>query len=458
MRERILIVDDSDGTRDSLAAILADDDHPTLGVAGGAEALQALQSQPFDLVFLDLVLPDMDGLQLLEDIHRHDPELPVIVISGRGNIDVAVRATRLGAYDFLEKPLALERVLLTVRHALDRVRMARRLEQLSHRLDDPTELVGDGPAMRRLRSELARAADSDGRILLLGENGTGKELAAHYAHRLSSRSDKPFVEVNCAAIPEELIESELFGHMKGSFTGASSDRAGRFEQADGGTLFLDEVADMSLKTQAKVLRALQEQRFERVGGSASIQVDVRVIAATNKDLEDEIRAGRFREDLYFRLAVLPIHIPPLRERPEDVPLLAEHFLRRFAGRQERRPKQLGPEARRRLTAYHWPGNVRELRNLIERLMIMTPGDVIQARDLPPQMGESHVDPLRSLLDQPHLSLRDARAAFEKQLIERRLEENLGNVSKTAAGLELERSHLYRKIRAYGIEVERPSRV
>ncbi len=458
MNERILIVDDSDGTRDSLGAILADDGHPCHGVASGAEALAELRSQSYDLVFLDLVLPDTDGLELLKEIHSLDSELPVIVISGRGNIDLAVRATRLGAYDFLEKPLSLERVTLTAKHALDRVRLNRKLEQLSDRLDDSTELVGESPAMRRLKSELARAADSDGRILLLGENGTGKELAAHYAHRLSARADAPFVEVNCAAIPEELIESELFGHMKGSFTGASADRAGRFEQADGGTLFLDEIADMSVKTQAKVLRALQEQRFERVGGSSPIQVDVRIIAATNKDLESEIRDGNFREDLYFRLAVLPIQIPPLRDRREDVPTLAEHFLGLFARRQGRRPKSLTSEVKDRLIAYPWPGNVRELKNLVERLMIMVPGEEIGIRDLPSQMGQSAIDPLRSLLEQPHLSLREARGAFEKELIEHRLAHLSGNVSKTAQSLELERSHLYRKIKAYDIEVQRGQRV
>ena len=458
MSERILIVDDSDGTRDSLGSILSDEGHRHHGVASGEQALAELRRQSYDLVFLDLVLPDADGLELLEEILNEDPSLPVIVISGRGNIDLAVRATRLGAYDFLEKPLSLERVVLTAKHALDRVRLSRKLEQLSDRLDSSTELVGDSPSMRRLKSELARAADSDGRILLLGENGTGKELAAHYAHRLSSRSDGPFVEVNCAAIPEELIESELFGHMKGSFTGASADRAGRFEQADGGTLFLDEIADMSIKTQAKVLRALQEQRFERVGGSSPIQVDVRIIAATNKNLEAEIRDGHFREDLYFRLAVLPIQIPPLRDRREDVPMLADHFSTLFARRQGRRPKHLSPEVKERLIAYPWPGNVRELKNLVERLMIMVPGDEITVRDLPAQMGESAIDPLRSLLEQPHLSLREARAAFEKELIEHRLEHMGGNVSKTAQSLELERSHLYRKIKAYGIEVLRGQRV
>ncbi|MCG8463093.1 MAG: sigma-54 dependent transcriptional regulator [Holophagales bacterium] len=452
--ERILIVDDSERILDVLGGILEDEGFRVHGVATGAAAREALARRAYDLVFLDLFLPDMDGLELLEEIQAEHVDLPVVVISGQGNIDAAVRATRLGAYDFLEKPLALQRVTVTVHNALDRVRMSRRLEELSYRMEGEGEIVGNSPAMRRLRSELARAAASEGRILLVGENGTGKELAAHYAHRLSARARGPFVEVNCAAIPEELIESELFGHVKGSFTGASSDRAGRFEQADGGTLFLDEVADMSLKTQAKVLRALQEQRFERVGGGSSIQVDVRVIAATNKELDGEIRDGRFREDLYFRLAVIPIRVPALRERREDVPLLVQHFLALLARRQGRRPKRMSQEALERLRAYTWPGNVRELRNLVERLLIMVPDDEIHARVLPADLSADAVDPTLDLLEQSHLSLREARAAFEKLLIERRLEEAAGNVSRTAEGLELERSHLYRKLRAYGIEVRR----
>ncbi len=305
--------------------------------------------------------------------------------------------------------------------------------------------------MVRLKAEIRTAAASDSRILILGENGTGKELVARRIHRLSRRASKPFVEVNCAAIPEELIESELFGHAKGAFTGAAADRRGRFEQADGGTLFLDEIADMSLKTQAKVLRVLQEQRFERVGGTATIQVDVRVLAATNKDLQEEIRAGRFREDLYFRLAVIPLHVPALRDRPEDVPLLVEHFVIQLARELGRRPKQLERPALERLQTYAWPGNVRELRNLIERLMIMAPGDTIGVRDLPPAVrgNTEAVDRSESLWEAA--SLRDARHAFEKRFIERKLAELEGNVSRTAQALGLERSHLYRKMRALGID-------
>ncbi|MEM1204563.1 MAG: sigma-54 dependent transcriptional regulator [Acidobacteriota bacterium] len=454
MSERILIVDDAGATRETLSGILADEAYRPVAVGTGAEARGELRRQAYDLVFLDLFLPDGDGLDLLGDLLDEHHDLPIVVISGQGGIDAAVQAIRLGAFDYLEKPLGLSRILLTVRHALDRVRMSRRLSQLSDRLGDPQELIGQSQAMRKLRSELRRAADSDGRILLMGENGTGKELAARQAHRLSRRAKGPFVDVNCAAIPEELIESELFGHVKGSFTGASSDRAGRFEQADGGTLFLDEVADMSLKTQAKVLRALQEQRFERVGGADSIQVDVRIVAATNKDLEIEIREGRFREDLYFRLAVLPIDIPPLRDRPDDLPELVEHFMALYARQQGRRPKRVSDGAMARLRDYAWPGNVRELRNVVERMLIMTPGDDIRQRDLPVQMLGEPADPLRALLGEDFQSLREARAAFEKRFIERRLAQCGGNVSKTAQMLDLERSHLYRKLRSYGIAVAR----
>ncbi len=454
MSERILIVDDAEAVRQTLRRILEDEGYRVADVSSAAEARAEIEREWCDLVLLDLQLPDEDGLELLAALQHDDGELPVIVISGHGNIDSAVKATRLGAYDFLEKPLALERVVLSVGNALERVRMTRRLEQLASDLQRSQVLIGQSPAMRRLFSELQRAAASDSRILIMGENGTGKELVARQAHALSGRAKNAFVEVNCAAIPDELIESELFGHVKGSFTGASSDRAGRFEQADGGTLFLDEVADMSLKTQAKVLRVLQEQRFERVGGAASIQVDVRVIAATNKELDEEIRQGRFRDDLYFRLAVIPLQVPPLRERREDVPLLAEHFIARYARELGRRPKRLDARALERLADYGWPGNVRELRNLIERMMIMVPGEEIAERDLPAPIRAEEPDPVRSLLEQDSLPLREARAAFEKRFIETRLEQCGGNVSRAAELLDLERSHLYRKIKAYGIEIPR----
>jgi len=454
MSRRILIIDDESSIRETLAAILTDEGHRPSAASSAEEARAELEAEVFDLVLLDLRLGDTDGLELLGELQRTYLDLPVIVISGHGNVDDAVRATRLGAYDFLEKPLALERVLVTVENALDKARLSRRLEELAGQ-SSVQEIVGSSPPMRKLKSELQRAAASESRILIVGENGTGKELVARHLHLLSSRARAPFVEVNCAAIPDDLIESELFGHVKGAFTGASADRPGRFELADGGTIFLDEVADMSLKTQAKVLRVLQEQRFERVGGTASIQVDVRVVAATNKDLEAEIRTGRFREDLYFRLAVIPLVVPPLRERQGDVEALVEHFVARFARELGQRPKRVDREAMERLARYPWPGNVRELRNLVERLMIMVPGEEIAAADLPESLGGGPGEGRGgSVLDGDHATLRDARAAFEKHYIERQLESCAGNVSRTAERLAVERSHLHRKIKSYGIEVER----
>jgi two-component system, NtrC family, nitrogen regulation response regulator NtrX len=449
--ERLLIVDDEAGIRETLAGILEDEGYSADGAATAAEAQARLARESFDLVLLDVWLPDRDGLELLAEVRDADPELPVIVISGHANVDAAVKAIRLGAYDFLEKPLSLSRVVLTVANALERHRLTRELRQLADRAGRSEPLLGSGPAMSRLKAELKRAAGSDSRILVVGENGTGKELVARQVHRLSRRAREPFVEVNCAAIPEDLIESELFGHVKGAFTGASADRPGRFEQADGGTLFLDEIADMSLKTQAKVLRVLQEQRFERVGGTTPIRVDVRVVAATNKDLEAEIRENRFREDLYFRLAVIPLAVPPLRERREDVPLMVEHFIADFAREIGRRPKRVEAAALDRLQGYAWPGNVRELRNLVERMMIMVPGDVIRVADLPPSVKGDDGERQAPLWEQDYPSLREARAVFEKRYIERKLAELGGNVSRTAEALGLERSNLYRKMKAYGID-------
>jgi len=455
VNERILIVDDEAGIRTTLAGILEDEGYRVTLAATAAEARDAALREPCDLVLLDLALPDQDGLELLEAWHRESSETPVIAISGHGDVDVAVKATRLGAYDFLEKPLSLSRVVLTVQNALEKARMTRRIEFLSDQLERQHVLVGESPPMRRLKAEMQRAAASDSRILIHGDNGTGKELVARQVHLLSQRAAAAFVEVNCAAIPDELIESELFGHVKGAFTGASSDRAGRFEQADGGTLFLDEVADMSLKTQAKVLRVLQEQRFERVGSTASIQVDVRVLAATNKDLLEEIRQGRFRDDLYFRLAVIPLRVPPLRERREDVPLLMRHFVARFARDLGIAPKRFDPLAVEQLMDYAWPGNVRELRNFVERMMIMVPGDEIGVSDLPDPMRGDVTESFRNLLlADDFKSLREARVAFEKRFIERKLRQFSFNVKRVAEALGLERSHLYRKIRSYGIEVRR----
>jgi len=453
-KARILIVDDEAGIRQTLRGILEDEGH-SVTAAGDAVSGQALMaSDEFDLVLLDVWLPDRDGLEILEELREDDFRTPVIVISGHGNIDTAVKAMRIGAHDFLEKPLALNRVVVSVENALERNRLERQVRELSDRLDPERQLIGDSPPMRQLKDELRLAARAESRILITGENGTGKELVARRVHGLSRRRSRAFVEVNCAAIPEELIESELFGHIKGAFTGASENRRGRFEQADGGTLFLDEIADMSLNTQAKVLRVLEEQRFERVGGSDPIEVDVRVLAATNKNLEEgELPAGRFREDLYFRLAVIPLHVPALRERREDIPALIDHFLQRFAAEAGRRPKTVDTQALERLVSYAWPGNVRELRNLSERLMIMAPGDVVTEADLPPRVrGTDATVPVES----DYASLKEARETFERLYIERRLGAAGGNVSQTARDLGIDRRHLYRKLRAYGIDPERGS--
>jgi len=376
---------------------------------------------------------------------------PVIVVSGHGNVDTAVRATRLGAYDFLEKPLALERVLLTIEHALADRRLREEVRDLRRHLSLEETLIGDSEPMKKLEQEIRSAAPSNSRVLISGENGSGKEIVARTLHRLSHRADHAFVDVNCAAIPEELIESELFGHRKGAFTGAIEDRKGKFELADEGTLFLDEIGDMSVKTQAKVLRVLQEQTFQRVGAQQTIQVDVRVIAATNKNLEAEIASGGFRSDLFYRLNVIPIHVPPLRTRGNDIVLLAEHFLRRFAAETGGRRKKLSSGAAAKLKAYPWPGNVRELRNVAERLAILHPEETIAAEDI--RLG-SAPEPAAASIAQ-NLPLRDARDEFEKQYILSRLRDYAGNVSRTADALGVERSNLYRKLHAYGIRIERP---
>ena len=445
---KILITDDEPSIRETLAQILEDEGHKTVLCESGEEAIAQLARDEFDAMLLDLWLPGIDGLSVLERV-RSAGAPPVIVISGHGSIDSAVRATRLGAYDFLEKPLSLERVLLTVNHALTDRRLREQVKDL-RRLTLEEILIGESEPMQRLEQQIRSAAPSASRVLITGENGSGKEIVARTLHRHSLRADQPFVDVNCAAIPEELIESELFGHRKGAFTGAIDDRKGKFELADGGTLFLDEVGDMSLKTQAKVLRVLQEQTFQRVGGQQTIKVDVRVLAATNKDLEAEIAGGTFRSDLYYRLNVIPIEVPPLRGRGNDVVLLADYFLRRFAAETGRPKKKLSNGAAARLKAYPWPGNVRELRNVIERLAILLPGETIEPEDV--QLGTRVESPAQIA---SNLSLKEARDEFEKQYILARLREYAGNVSRTADALGVERSNLYRKLHAYGITVERP---
>ncbi len=455
MRESILVVDDEAGVRSSLRGILADEGYDVEEVGSGEEALAALAARRFDLVLLDVWLPGADGHETLQRIRESDTEIPVVMISGHGTIETAVRAVRLGARDFVEKPLSLEKTLLAVRNALKQGQLEAELRTLRRQLDQRYAMVGESPAMRALRAEIAQAAPSSGRALIFGENGTGKELVARAIHAQSLRARGPFVEVNCAAIPEELIESELFGHAKGAFTGALASRKGKFELADGGTLFLDEIGDMSLKTQAKVLRALQEQTVEPVGGPGSVRVDVRVIAATNKDLEKEIAAGTFRDDLYFRLNVIPFHVPPLRERREDIPLLARHFVDVLSAEHGRRPKPLSAEAVEALARLPWPGNVRELRNIIERLVIMAPGEQIELRHLPASLLEALPGADGSAVvaagsTAAARSLAAAREEFERQFILRRYRECGGNMSRTAEALGVERSNLYRKMKAYGL--------
>ena len=422
-------------------------DTTMLAVATGEECLRALEADRFHLVLLDVWMRGLDGLEVLRRLQETHPETVVVMISGHGTVETAVRATKLGAFDFLEKPLSIERTLVVVKNALEHQTLLEENRQLRDQLEVRYRIIGESVPVKALRQQLALMAPTNGRVLIYGESGTGKELVAHALHAQSLRAKHPFVELNCAAIPEELIESELFGHVKGSFTGALEDKVGKFQKADCGTLFLDEVGDMSLKTQSKVLRALEEQRFEPVGASTNVSVDVRVIAATNKDLEEEIARGNFREDLFYRLNVVPFVVPPLRERVEDVPLLAKHFLREFSASYGRKPKELATEAMDVLTAYSWPGNIRELKNMIERIVIMNSQPLIQKKHLPSLL---YRDNSRRTAAAEASTLQQARAAYEKDFILRKLEENKGNVSRTAELLGLERSHLYRKMKTLGI--------
>lgn len=445
---RILVVDDEPGIRQSLSGALEDDGYSVEAVENGEACLEALGRAEFELVLLDIWLPGMDGMEVLSRVQEIPfAERPLVVmISGHANIEGAVKATKLGAFDFLEKPLSLEKISVAVKNALDHRRLA--LENRSFRADRDSRyrIIGGSVSMKALRQQLALMAGTNGRVLIYGESGTGKELVAHAIHAQSPRVNEPFVEVNCAAIPEELIESELFGHIKGSFTGAVEDKTGKFQKADSGTLFLDEVGDMSLRTQAKVLRALEEQRFEPVGAAQSAQVDVRVVAATNKHLEEEIERGNFREDLFYRLNVIPFFVPPLRDRREDIPLLADHFLREFTTAYGRRPKELTTEAYRALTDHHWPGNVRELKNLIERIVILNPQVRVDARHIPLTPARRSSDGSQGRFG----SLQEVREAVEREYILKKLEEANGNVTRTAELLGLERSNLYRKMKTLGI--------
>ena len=447
---RILVVDDEEGIRRSLEGILGDEGFATTSARDGEAALESIQTDgPPDLVLLDIAMPGRDGVAILVELSRRWPDLPVVMMSGHGTIETAVRTTRHGAYDFVEKPLSIDKLLLTLEHALEQSRLKRENARLRTQSLRAHEILGDSEAVAKLKEQIRLAAPSNGWVLITGDNGTGKELVARQIHCQSRRAAGPFVEVNCAAIPEELIESELFGHEKGAFTGAVAQKHGKFELAHGGTLFLDEVADMSLMTQAKVLRILQEQTFSRVGGTELLDVDVRVIAATNKDLDQEIAAGRFREDLYYRLNVIPFHVPALRERAEDIPILARTFVEEFCAEAGVPPKKITPGAAKLLSGHSWPGNVRELRNLMERVVIMSPGSTIGARDLPDTLRVATAPDGGSAP-----TLEEARRTFEREYLLARLAEHGWNISRTAEAIGLARESLSRKIKAHEIEVER----
>jgi len=454
--QSILIVDDEKSIRDSLTGILQDEGFSATSVESGEAAIEKVNEERPNLVLLDIWMPGMDGMEALTRIREAYPDQLVIMMSGHGSIETAVRATKLGAYDFIEKPLSLEKVLLCIQNAVKIGQLVEENRELKAQMGKEHDMIGDSKPIRELKAQIKIAAPTSGWILITGENGTGKELVARAIHHNSHRHDKPFVEVNCAAIPEELIESELFGHEKGSFTGATTQRRGKFDQAHKGTLFLDEIGDMSLKTQAKVLRILQEHKFERVGGNKTIEVDVRVIAATNKDLEKEIADGNFREDLYYRLNVIPFHVPPLRDRKSDIPSLAKHFLEYFCSKESRETKSLDSEAMQAITNYPWPGNVRELKNLIERLVIMSPGNTITLKQLPQAICDKRQATTKeqSTVCLAADTFRTAREEFEKEFLIQKLEENEWNISRTAEVIEIERSNLHRKIKAYGIELKK----
>ncbi|MFN8005973.1 MAG: sigma-54 dependent transcriptional regulator [Terriglobia bacterium] len=450
-RNTILIVDDEVGIRKSLTAVLRDEGYRVEAAESGEACLSLLENKTFELILLDIWLPGMDGLETLAALKKMGVSASVVMISGHGTIETAVKATRLGAFDFVEKPLSVEKTLLVIKNALENKHLLEENKTLKTELGNRYRIVGTSVPMKALRQQLSIAAPTNGRVLIFGESGTGKELVAHALHHLSLRNTAPFVEVNCAAIPDELIESELFGHVKGAFTGATQHKVGKFEKADGGTLFLDEVGDMSLKTQAKVLRALEEQRFEPVGSSSAISVDVRIIAATNKDLDEEMEKGNFRQDLFYRLNVIPFYVPPLRERVEDVPALTEYFIQEYSSLYGRKPKQISGEAMDVLKLYHWPGNVRELKNLVERMVIMTHGNRLETRHLPSLLlkgSSAGEDPGEAK------SLSEARQAFDRDYILKKLEENQGNISRTAESLGIERSHLYRKLKTLKVNTER----
>lgn len=446
----ILIVDDEAAIRESLLGVLEDEGFTVAAVESGEACLELLREKAFDVILLDIWLPGMDGLKTLQQIREVNGAPEVIIISGHGTIETAVRATKLGAFDFLEKPLSIDKTLILLKNAIEAKKLRQENRDLKKQLAPKSIIVGDSIPMKALRQQIQLMAPTNGRVLIFGESGTGKELVAHAIHAQSSRHEQMFVEVNCAAIPEDLIESELFGHRRGAFPTASGDKDGKFLKANGGTLFLDEVGDMSLKTQAKVLRTLEEHSITPVGGDEPVTVDARIIASTNKDLEEEISKGNFREDLFYRLNVIPFSVPPLRERKEDIPLFARYFLKEFSARYGRRPREIADEAVDTLMRYPWPGNVRELRNVIERIVIMNPTTSrFERRHLPPLV---YRDGTRRW-GGDFLTLHQARAAYERDYILKKLDDNHGNISRTAEVLGLERSHLYRKMKTLGIAVK-----
>ena len=468
MSRSVLIIDDEISIRQSLTGALQDEGYLVFEAGSGKDGIEVIRSERPELILLDIWMPDLDGIETLRHIKAEWPDQIVVMMSGHGSIETAVKATKLGAFDFIEKPLSLERILVLLQNVYSVQDLTRENQALRKQLQKNRLLVGVSPVMKQIQELIRRVARTTGSVLITGENGTGKELVAQSIHAVSPRFNKPFVEVNCAAIPEELIESELFGHERGAFTGATALRRGKFDLANGGTLFLDEIGDMSLKTQAKILRILQEQKFERVGGSQTNSVDVRVVAATNKDLKLEIQQGNFREDLFYRLNVIPFVVTPLRDRLEDIPVLAVHFLREFSRAHGRALRELSLEALHVLVAYPWPGNVRELKNLIERIVILTAdgeeGQLISAAHL---LSSLQDDSFSIRMEEEGLvvgsspglgevvngvkNLKDARQEFEKEFILKTLKEHDWNVSRAAQALGIERSHLHRKIKSYGIE-------
>ncbi|WP_141267086.1 sigma-54 dependent transcriptional regulator [Thermodesulfovibrio sp. Kuro-1] len=448
MKGKILIIDDEAGILDTVSGILEDEGYTTLTAKDAETAIEILDKEEVDLVFLDVWLPKMSGIEAIKKIKEKDFHIPVIMISGHGNVEVAVQAVKLGAFDFLEKPLSMERIILTAERALQFKSLEKENIKLRSSILKKYELVGNSQAMKKIKSQIEMIARGDSRVLILGESGTGKELVARMIHSLSPRANAPFIEVNCAAIPQELIESELFGHEKGAFTGAIDKKIGKFELANEGTLFLDEIGDMSLLTQAKLLRVIETQKFQRVGGTRDITVNVRIISATNKDLTEEIKKGNFREDLYYRLNVVPVYISPLRERKEDIPELVNYFMDEFSREKGWRRKKISDDAMRILKNYDWPGNVRELKNAVERLMIMIPQETIEALDI------ENTGIIRNRLKEEsyfsYTTLREARDAFERDFILKKLKENNWNMTKTAEIIGIERSNLYKKIKSLGI--------